>query len=174
MLRIQTLNLDNYLEDIQLQLVRTYKGEILRTLTGKVAAFPASFITVGFNIQLLGPRETIIQAQQLLLSADTVLLTATYNGTSIEGKFSCTQNNVVEVRDKGERSLRLTASLVSDGSPITKPGGSPFTIKSGETTLYNNCSFGKVYQLTGAQYTLNDIPLPENKVLVLGDTKVVR
>jgi len=172
MFKIQNLDLSTVREDMQLQLVRTYKGEIARTLSGKIVAFPASFITVGFEFRLMGPRSLMIQVQQLLLSADLVTITAEYNGTTIEGKFSCTSVDVTEVRDKGERSLRLTASVVSDGTPITKPGGAPFTVKAGTTTLVANASFGKVYQLTGGPYKLNGINLPENKVLVLGDTQV--
>ena len=172
MFMIQNLDLSTVREDMQLQLVRTYKGEIRRTMTGKIVAFPSSFITVGFTFRLLGPRALMIQVQQLLLSADLVTITAEYNNTIIEGKFSCTSVDVTEVRDKGERSLRLTASVVSDGTDITKPGGEPFTVKIGTTTLVANASFGKVYQLTGGPYKLNGISLPENKVLVLGDTEV--
>ena len=172
MFKIQNLDLSNAREEMQIQLVRTYKGDIARTLSGIIVAFPASFVTVGFTFQLLGPRAMIIQVQQMLLSADLVKITAEYNGTNIEGNFSCTSVEVVEVRDKSERSLRLTASVVSDGTPITKPGGTLFTIKVGTTTLISDASFGKVYQLTGGPYKLNGINLPGNKVLVLGDTQV--
>jgi len=172
MFKIQNLDLSTVREDMQIQLVRTYKGEIRRTMTGKIAAFPTSFITVGFTFQLMGPRSLMIQVQQLLLSANLVTITAEYNNTNIEGNFSCTGVDVSEVRDKSERSLRLTASVVSDGTPITKPGGALFTIKRGTTNLVTNVSFGKVYQLTGGPYKLNGIDLPENKVLVLGDTEV--
>ena len=47
------------LTDIQLKLVRTYKGEIKRTQTGLLAAFPLSFITVGFEVTLMGLRQDI-------------------------------------------------------------------------------------------------------------------
>lgn len=172
MFKIQNLDLSTVREDMQLQMVRTYKGDIARTLSGIIVAFPASFITVGFKFQLLGPRSLMIQVQQLLLSANLVTITAEYNNTNIEGNFSCTNVDISEVRDKSERSLRLTASVVSDGTQITKPGGASFTVKAGATTLVANASFGKVYQLTGGPYKLNGINLPENKVLVLGDTQV--
>lgn len=172
MFKIQNKDFSNYLEGIQIQLVRTYKGEIARTLTGVISAFPASFITVGFSIQLLGERDIISLAQQLLLTANTLTIIAVYNGTPIKGSFSCTGVEVVEVRDKAERSLRLTASIVSDGTDITKPDGSLFTIKYGGTTLVANCRFGKIYQLSSSMYKLNGADLPDKKVLVLGDTVV--
>lgn len=174
MFKIQGLDLSPMLENIQVSLVRTYKGEITRTLSGHVVAFPASFITVGFSIQLLGPRANIIQAQQLLLSADIVKIVTTYNGVDIEGNFSCTSNDVQEVKDKADRSLRLSATLVSDGTDITKPGGAYFTIKFGATTLYNNCSFGKAYKLPGLPFRNQGVVLPDNRVLVLGDVEVTR
>lgn len=173
MLKIQGKDFSHYLENVELKLVRTYKGEIARTLTGLIVTFPAYFITAGFTIQLMGPRATIILAQQLLLSANTVKVISEYNGTTFEGNFSATSVDVVEVRDKDERSLRLSASIVSDGTNITKPGGAAFTIKYGATTLKTPCYFGKVYQLDATpQYKLGGALLPGNKVLVLGDTVV--
>ena len=61
MFKIQNLDLSNAREEMQIQLVRTYKGDIARTLSGIIVAFPASFVTVGFTFQLLGPRAMIIQ-----------------------------------------------------------------------------------------------------------------
>lgn len=172
MFKIQNLDLSEIREDMQMQMVRTYKGDIARTLSGIVVAFPASFITVGFSFQLLGARELILQVQQLLLSANLVIITAEYNNTLIEGKFSCTKVEVTEVRDKSERSLRLVATIVSDGTPITKPGGALFTVKVGATILVADASFGKVYQLTDGPYKLNGVNLPEDRILVLGDMVV--
>ncbi len=173
MLKIQGKDFSHYLEDVELKLVRTYKGEIARTMSGKIAAFPHYFITVGFSLTLMGPRAAVILAQQLLLSANTVKVVSEYNGTTFEGNFSATSVNVVEVRDKKERSLRLTCDIVSDGTDITKVGGAKFSVKYGATTLLSNCSFGKVYSLAATpQYKLNGADLPGNKVLVLGDTEV--
>jgi hypothetical protein len=173
MLKIQGKDFSYYLENVELKLVRTYKGEVARTLTGVVVTFPAFFITVGFSLTLMGPRAEVILAQQLLLSANTVKIVSEYNGTTFEGNFSATSVNVVEVRDKKERSLRLTCDIVSDGTDITKVGGAKFSVKYGETTLLSNCSFGKVYALESTpQYKLNGADLPGNKILVLGDTVV--
>ncbi len=172
MFKIQNLDLSNNRESMELQLVRTYKGEIKRTLSGIIAAFPTNFITVGFSFQLLGPRDTITLARQLLLSANLVKIQASYNNTTIEGNFSCTSVDVTEVRDRSERSLRLTATVVSDGSPITKVGGAGFTVKKGVTTVLSDCSFGKVYQLPFPQKKIDGANLPDNRVLILGDTVV--
>lgn len=173
-MKLQELDLVDYLEDLQIRLVRTYKGEITRTLTGKVSAFPASFITVGFDVRLLGPRDKIIAAQQLLLSADTLDISLTYEGTNIKGKFSCTNNNLAEVRDHGESHLRLEFSLVSDGSDITKLNGQKFTVKYNSMNIASNCSFGKVYKLSGGPYKLNGITLPDSQILVLKDEVVTK
>lgn len=173
MLKIQGKDFSYYLENVELKLVRTYKGEIARTMLGKIAAFPRYFITVGFSLTLMGPRAAVILAQQLLLSANTVKVVSEYNGTTFEGNFSATGVTVVEVRDKKERSLRLTCDIVSDGTDITKVGGAKFSVKYGATSLLSDCSFGKVYSLAATpQYKLSGADLPGNKVLVLGDTEV--
>ena len=103
MLKIQGKDFSYYLENVELKLVRTYKGEVARTLTGVVVTFPAFFITAGFSLTLMGPRATVILAQQLLLSANTVKVVSEYNGTTFEGNFSATGVTVVEVRDKEEK-----------------------------------------------------------------------
>lgn len=174
MFKIQGLEFKDYLEDIQLKLVRTYKGEIARTLAGKIVSFPANFITVGFTVSLLAQKDKINLVQQLLLSGDIVEITAEYNGSQFKGNFSCTDINTVEIRDKGARHMRLTASLVSDGSEIKKPNGAYFTVKTASATLKSNCTFGKVYNLGATAYSLNGAKLPGNNVLILGDTTVVK
>ena len=172
MLKVQGKDFGNRLIDIQLKLVRTYKGEIKRTQTGKVAVFPVSFITVGFDLKFLGPRAEMKLLQQILLSDDLVEMTMTYDGTTIKGKFSCTTNEYTEVRDRGESSMMLTISVVSDGSDITNENGTLFTVyDADEAVVKANCAFGKIYAI-GA-YTLNGATLPEGKLLVLGDTTVV-
>lgn len=174
LIKVQGKDFGAYLTHIQLKLVRTYKGEIKRTQTGKVAAFPLSFITPGFSLEFLGPREQMKLLQQLVLSDDLVELILTYDGTTIKGKFSCTDNEYIEVRDRNEKSMTLRLNVVSDGSSITKENGTLFAIKTASTTLLAGCSFGKVYTVPGTTtYTLDGAKLPSGKVLVLGDTLLV-
>ena len=158
------------LTDIQLKLVRTYKGEIKRTQTGLVTAFPLSFVTVGFEVTLMGLRQDIRLLQQIMLSADTVTLTTDYDGASIKGKFSCTSNQYTEVRDRGEQRTTLSLSMVSDGTNITHPSGRAFQIRSGSPsgTLLGTGYFGKVVHLS-TSYKKNGVTLPDGNLLVLGD-----
>lgn len=164
--KIQGKDFSANMTDIKLKLVRTYKGEINRTQTGKIAAFPTSFITVGFDMSFIGPRDTINQLQQLLLSADLVEIITNYNGTSLKGKFSCTSNDMTEVRDRKEASLQLNISIVSDGSNITPETASFYTItRQGATSLAG--FFGQVINV--GNYKLGGASLPEGKLLCLGN-----
>ena len=158
------------LTDIQLKLVRTYKGEIKRTQTGVVAAFPLSFVTVGFDVTLMGFREGIRLLQQIMLSADTVTLTTNYDGAPIKGKFSCTSNKYTEVRDKGEQRTTLSLSLVSDGTNITHESGRAFQIRLGSSsgTVIGTGYLGKVMHFS-TSYKKNGVTLPDGNLLVLGD-----
>lgn len=156
------------LTDIQLKLVRTYKGEIKRTQTGVVAAFPLSFITVGFDVTLMGLREDIRLLQQIMLSDDTVTLTTNYDGADIKGNFSCTSNQYTEVRDRGEQRTKLSLSLVSDGTNITHSSGREFLIKSSSGAIVGRGYFGKVVHLS-TSYKKNGVTLPGGNLLVLGD-----
>ena len=156
------------LTDIQLKLVRTYKGEIKRTQTGLVAAFPLSFVTVGFEVTLMGLRQDIRLLQQIMLSADTVTLTTDYDGASIKGKFSCTSNQYTEVRDRGEQRTTLSLSLVSDGTNITHSSGRAFQIKTSSGSIIGTGYFGKVVHVS-TSYKKNGVTLPDGNLLVLGD-----
>ena len=156
------------LTDIQLKLVRTYKGEIKRTQTGLVAAFPLSFITVGFEVTLMGLRQDIRLLQQIMLSADTVTLTTDYDGASIKGKFSCTSNQYTEVRDRGEQRTTLSLSLVSDGTNITHSSGRAFQIKTSLGSLIGTGYFGQVVHFS-TSYKKQGVALPDGNLLVLGD-----
>lgn len=170
--KVQNKDFSSMLTDIKLQLVRTYKGEIHRTQAGVVAAFPVSFITVGFDLQFLGFRQDIQLLQQVLLSSDTVEVVTNYSGTAIKGKFSCTSNNPYEeLRDKNERRVSLSVSIVSDGTNITKPDGSAFTVKVAGAPVLSTCYFGKVY--TVGSYYKGDVALPDGKLLVLGDENLI-
>lgn len=165
---VQGKDFSQMMTDIQLKLVRTYKGEINRTQTGKIAAFPVSFITVGFDFEFLGLREDVRLLQQLMLSDDVVEIVTNYEGVTIKGKFSCTSNEYTEVRDKNERRVTLRISVVSDGSNITKENGNGFTITRAGTVLGSSYYFGKVYTLASVSYK-DGAKLPNNKILVLGD-----
>lgn len=176
-MKIQGYDFSSYLDDIQLKLVRTYKGEIVRTLTGKVAAFPTSFITVGFDLSFLGPRKILNLLQQVLLSADLIQLETDYNGTSLKGNFSCTKNNLVELRDKGERNMALSISLVSDGSDIKKPSGQGYNVTSvgGGPAILSDLSYGKIATLPNDDYFIygeQKIDIPSKQILILGDVVV--
>lgn len=158
------------LSAIQLKLVRTYKGEIGRTQTGRVAAFPLSFVTVGFDAEFFGYRYDMNLLQQLMLSNDVLTLVTDYNGTTIKGAFSCTSNEYTEVRDKHEMRTQLRVSLVSDGTDITKEDGSMFKVRlaSSTGTQITSGAYGKVVTV-GAQYKKNGAYLPQGKLLLLGD-----
>lgn len=170
MIKVNEKDVSSMLVDIKLKLARTYKGDIERTQTGKVSAFPTSFITPGFDLQFLGPRDDIESLEQMMLASDVFLLQLVHGKVSIRGAFSCTSNEKTEVRDKGERSLRLSVSVVSDGSNITDADGQPFSISTSQgQVLMSNCYFGKVYTVFGA-YELNGFKLVNGKVLVLSQT----
>lgn len=171
MIKINGKDVSGMLTDIKLKLVRTYKGDIERTQTGKIAAFPNSFVTPGFDLQFLGPREEIAQLEAVLLSSNLVTLIVNREELNIKGNFSCTTNDKVEVRDRGESSLRLAVSLVSDGSNITNSTGSAFTVKDGQTTVLSTCYFGKVYSVPNQYKTrsVNGYSLEKGTILVLGN-----
>jgi len=165
---VQGKDFSQELTNIQLKLVRTYNGDIRRTLAGKVSAFPVSFITVGFDLVFLGVRNNMNLLQQIMLSSDVVEIVTSYNGTTVKGNFSCTTNDCQEVKDKGERHLQQTISIVSDGSNITKENGSPFTVAIDDDVVLPSVYFGKVYGLNQVAYK-SGAKLPSNKILVLGD-----
>lgn len=162
------------LTDVELKLVRTYKGEIKRTQAGIVSAFPTSFITPGFDFAFVGPREDMIALEQIFLSNDLVTLEFDFGGTALKGKFSCTTNQKTEANDRGNSHLNLSISVVSDGSAITAPDGGAFVVKYGETVVKDDCSFGKVYTMPTAYRSkkANGYTLPGGKLLILGDVEL--
>lgn len=171
---VQGLSVRDLITDIKLKLVRTYKGEIERTQTGVVPSFPLSFITPGFDITFQGDRERIAAIEQIFLSNDLVELVVDRQELNFKGMFSCTSNDKTEIRDKGERSLSLTISLVSDGTSITHSTGRAFTLKAGGTTVAGDYYFGKVYKVPTlyANYKYKGMQLPGGKILILGDTNL--
>ena len=177
MFNIQGKSYSNYLTGREIALVRTYKGDIKRTQTGKVQSFPTSFVTVGFELNFVGPRAIIDELEQIFLSADVVEMALDYNATQIKGMFSATSTSTRELRDKAERSKSLTVSVVSDGTEITDTSGTPFSVSVGSTVLKPDCYFGQVVEVstaTDTAYKLNGVLLPKNKkgrqtVLVLGN-----
>lgn len=170
--KIQGLSVKGLLTDIKVKLVRTYKGEIERTQTGIVSAFPVSFITPGFDLAFKGPREKISALEQILLSHDLVEIIVDRGEFNFKGMFSCTGTDKTEVKDKGERSLDLSVSVVSDGTNITHSTGRAFIVRAGTTTIASNCYFGKVYTVAAsyANYKYKGMSLPGSKILILGDT----
>lgn len=185
MLKIQTKDFSDYLTKQQIKFVRTYKGDIERTQTGVVAAFPTSFITIGFDLTFIALNEVAEEIQQLVLSANVILLEFTYGGTNYKGQFSATTNSEVELRDKDERHKQLTLSVVSDGTSILKSDGTALKVYDTNTStiLVNNCSFGKVYTfenngvhyyMSGAHVPLADETTALNSILVLGDIILTR
>ncbi len=171
--RIQGVNFLSMLEDIQFKIVRTYKGEIVRTLDGTIPSFPLNFITFGFDVKLMGTEADVKLCQQILLSANVVEIELEYDNVPIKGMFSLTQHSTAKLRDRDNNYARMTASIVSDGSNIMKPSGEGFKIKYGTTTIASNLPFAKVYKISSAtQYKLRGAKLPDNQVLVMGDTEV--
>ncbi len=159
------------LVDLQVQLVRTYKGEINRTQTGKIAAFPNSFITVGLQIVLQGSRSDIRDIEQILLSTDVVDLAVNWKTYYFRGNFSCTSNQVTEMKTRDEDTAQLAVSLVSDGTPITKLNGSKFSVDDALASQTIQAYFGQVIDVTpGANY--EDFVLSDGKFLVLGDANL--
>lgn len=177
MFSIQGKSFEEYLTEKEIKLVRTYKGDIERTQTGKVAAFPTSFITVGFDFTFVADRAIADEIEQLFLSANVLELVFDYEGTTLKGMFSATSTQTTELRDKSERHKSVVVSVVSDGTNITDAQGNLFTIKLGDTVVVSNCAFGKVYTVTnGASYYLRGAKLPKSEtnanngtVLVLGN-----
>ena len=175
MFKLQGKDIQKYLTSVNLKLVRTYKGEIGRTQAGVVSAFPTSFITVGFDVVFVAPRDEAKQIEQICLSNDIVEMIFDYNGVDLKGKFSCTTNECTELMDKGERHMQVSLSVVSDGTAITDKNGNSFTVKAGSTVVLQNCSFGKVYSLPTAyaSYKYNGYTLP-GKILVLGNVNITQ
>ena len=169
MLTVQGKDYSQYLTNRQPRIARTYKGDILRSQTGQILQFPLSFITVGFELTFLGPRAVMDELQQLLLSSNLVEVAMKYPGTDIKGKFSATSTATTEIKDKGERHKELTVSLVSDGGNITKSNGQAFTVRRNGATILSTAYYGKVYTIPGGG-KLNGAALPNNELLVLGDT----
>lgn len=183
MLKIQDRDFSQYLTDIKVKLVRTYKGDILRTQTGKISAFPTSFITVGLDLAFLAERTVIDSIEQLVLSTDVVSVrfpfkTYAADTDDLLGRFSATAVEAEEVRNKNETHKSLALSLVSDGTDITKHTGAKFFIKKDAAVFKSDCSFGKVYKVPSAgTYYLEGAKVPlvydsstTASVLVLGDT----
>lgn len=153
---------------LQVQLVRTYKGEINRTQTGEIATFPNSFITVGLQIVLQGRRHDLLQIEQIMLSNDTVDICVERDIYAFRGAFSCTTNSIVELKDNKEIYSQLTLSLVSDGTPITKPNLSKFSVLDDMVGDTHQAYFGQVIDVTPGVY-YNGFEVPSGKFLVLGD-----
>lgn len=162
-------NFGYMLLSITKKLVRTYKGEIRRTQTGLVSSFPLSFVTVGFDVSLLGDREDMRLLEQAVLSSDTFQLETDYDGVTIKGRFSCTSNSYEEVRDKNEEKIRLSLSIVSDGSPITNAQGEKFKVSFEGTTLAE-AYFGQVVPVDDG-YAKDGVKL-SGQILVLGDEEL--
>jgi hypothetical protein len=175
-LEIQGAPLSQYVLDQQFKLARTYVGEIERTQTGVIRQFGESFVTLGTDLVFMAPRAIIDDIQQLLLSDDVVEIKTDYNATRIKGKFSCTQNACEEVRDKGTSLLRLTVSLVSDGSNIGDSNGAPFSMKLNGSEV-DTAYFGKIFKFsTACRLPMSDgnyPSLPGNKILVLGPVNAI-
>lgn len=162
--------------DFQVQLVRTYKGEIYRTQTGEIASFPNSFVTVGLSIVLQGARADMLQIEQILLSADVLKLAVNWKEYDFSGKFSCTSNQMTELKDSKETISQLSVSLVSDGTPIYDHEGTAFTISVAGTTtpIVAGAAYGQVYQLDTPYegYKFNGFAIPDRKILVLGNVSI--
>lgn len=168
MIKIQGKEINVPIADIKRKLVRTYKGEIERTQTGAISAFPTSFIIPGFDIQFVGTRQEIQTLEQVFLSSDTFQFGVSNEELSISGRFSCTANEVTEMRDKGERHLQLNVSIVSDGSNITDYNGNTFSIRYGAAMAATGLYYGKVYQVpaTYRSKKFEGYSLTEGKILI--------
>lgn len=176
MLKVQGKDITGNLADVKFDLVKTYKGDISRTQYGKIVNFPNAFVITGFTFSFIGRRADIRAIEQIFLSADVVELIYDFNAsTKIKGKFSCTSNACTELRDKDERSLQLTITVVSDGTDITKVDETLFTVKYNNSTIATG-AFGKIYELstTYLNKTVNGFTLPVKDgkpvLLLLGDT----
>lgn len=178
MLKVQGKDITGNLADVKFDLVKTYKGDISRTQYGKIVNFPNAFVITGFTFSFIGTRADIRAIEQIFLSADVVDIVYDFNAsTRIKGSFSCTSNACTELRDKGERSLQLTITLVSDGTDITKEDGSLFAVTYNSATVITG-AFGKIYELSAGYIgkTVNGFVLPVKNgipvLLVLGDTVI--
>lgn len=168
MIKIQGKEIQN-VASRAVTIVRTYKGEIERTQTGNVAGYPISYRTVGVTLNIIDDKPKIREIQQIILSADTVKLQADLNGVDFYGDFSVTNHAVEDIRNKGETKSSLTIDFVNDNTKITKPDGTQFKVSYGSSSasayfaqLLKNNSF--------ANYTLDGMTIPNNTLLVLGDS----
>lgn len=151
----------------QVVIVRTFKGEIVRTNLGVVTGYPLSFLTVGVTLSITDTKENIRKLVQIILAHNIIKLECDYNSVQFYGDFSVTSHEVQDLKDKGERSAVLVIELVSHGTALTKPNGTKFTVTYGGSTV--QASFAEIITLP-AGWKLNGASLPNNKLLVLGDT----
>lgn len=174
MVKIQGKEIKNIAEKT-VTIDRTYRGEIRRAGTGRVVAYPLSFLTVGVSLVITDLKERIKEIQQIILSDDNISLQCDHDGVEFLGLFSVTGQSVTELRNKGETQSTLSIDLVSYGSPITKPDGSYFVISFSDNTNKERASFAQIKNESSFEnYTLNGMDIPNNKLLVLGDCTLVR
>lgn len=165
MLKIQGKEIKN-VADRKVSIVRTYKGDIKRTSSGKVSGYPLSFLTVGISLVITDVKTEIRTIQQLLLSADKLSIQCDHNGVDFLGDFSVTSQDVDELRDKTESKSTIRIELVSHGTPIKKPDGTYFKVSYATSSI--SAAFAEIVTVP-AGYNLGGASLPNNKLLVLGD-----
>jgi hypothetical protein len=123
-------SLEGYMSKLTKKIVRTYKGDVERNQLGHVLKFPASFITLGFDIELTGLRSELKIIQQLLLGSDTFMFVVSgVHDSDYKGLFSATTADMEDLSDKNEEKATLTVSIVSVDGAITHADGSKFGIK---------------------------------------------
>ena len=179
MITISSREVGKWLTKIDRKIVRTYKGEIERSQVGSVVKFPASFVTIGFDLEWTGPREELKLIQQLLLASD-VFLFAVYQvrDNDLKGDFSATSCEMEDLSDKKEEYSVLMASIVNVDNLVKDHNGNKFGIKlsSNATAVVSGC-FGETvtvpsgyrsYQVQEKRNGKKQGYLPE-KVVLLGD-----
>ena len=116
------------LSTMDIDIAHTYTGEIKRTLTGKVASFPGSFVTVGLVVTLIDDVVVLEHIRQLA-RVNKVQLTfedAVY--TCSGGFFSMTENSLERFADKRGVKGKLSMTFVTVGVPTIEPNLSTRTV----------------------------------------------
>lgn len=145
MITISSRDVSKWLTKITKKIVRTYKGDIERNQLGDVMKFPASFLTIGFDLEWFGPRDELEVIHQLLLANDTFLFVVyQVHDNDYKGDFSATSTGMEDASDRKEKYVTLTASIVNKQHDVKNHSGGVFGIKlMSNSTAVVTGSFGQ-------------------------------
>ena len=182
MITIAGRDVSKYLTNVSRKIVRTYKGEIERNQVGQVLKFPASFMTLGFDLEWIGLRSELDIIYQLLMASDTfVFVIDEVRGNNYKGTFSATTCQMSDLSDKNEKHATLSVSIVNTTNDITTSEGSDFSVKTGGTSIASG-KFGEevtipdqflTFKILNSETFQTGGTLP-SKVVLIGDIKILQ